>query len=342
MPRIRPLRTKEEIDKVPLNEPVTIALEPEGTVILDKEADDKQQADLEAKEAAKPEKKPRREREEAPQEDEEKLSLRKQLEDMRKASEEQLALANRRAEEYARRIAEQEQENFRSKTRAQDAEYDAILNAIGAAESEAEAAQRDIAIASENADHKAIAEANRRLARAESRMAQLEDGKAALEHQKAREAQRAKEPPRQEAQQQQTPEQYIDQMPNLLPSQRDWLKQHTELVTNTNKNLRLQGAHAEAIDLGLSPGSQKYFDHIELRLGYKKAEAEQEEEDDMPPVSAPPSRQATSPETGKPTTARVTLTPEQREMAKLSGISEIEYARGMQRLADLKANGGLQ
>jgi hypothetical protein len=339
MPKPRPLRTKEEIDKVPMNEPVTIALEPEGTVILDKEADAKAQAALEAKEPPK-EKKPRAKEE--PQEDEEKISLKKQLEDMRKANEEQINQANKRAEEYARRIAEQEIENSRSRTRAQDAEYDAILNAIGAAEAEAESAQAAIAVASEAADHKAVAEANRRLARAESRMAQLEDGKIAIEQQKAREAQKAKEPPRQTTPQQQTPEQYIDQMPNLLPSQRDWLKQHTECVVNTNKNLRLQGAHAEAIDEGYPPGSQKYFDHIEMRLGYKKPDAVEQEDDDMPVVSAPPSRQATSPESGRPTATRITLTPEQREIAKLSGISEIEYARNLQRMADLKASGGLQ
>ena len=301
MPRVRPLKTKEEIDAVPLDKPVTIALEPEGVVDLPKAPDKiEKEAQPVDKVAKKPESESPKEPKE-PKEDEEKVSLKKQLEDMRRASEAQIAEANRRAEEYQRQAQQREQGLSQ---RAQDAEYDAILNAIGAAESEAEAAQRDIALASEAGDHKAVAEANRKLARAESRLAQLEDGKSQIEYQKAVQAQRAKEPPRAAPPpKEQTPEEFIDQMPNLLPSQRDWLRQHTELITNVNKNLRLQGAHAEAIDDGLRPGSQKYFDHLEMRLGYKKP-AEEEEEDpeevERTMTSAPPSRQATSPDSGAP------------------------------------------
>ena len=55
MPRIKPARTLEEIKAVPQDKSVTIALEPEGTVILDPEQDEADQAALEAKKAeAKP------------------------------------------------------------------------------------------------------------------------------------------------------------------------------------------------------------------------------------------------------------------------------------------------
>jgi hypothetical protein len=341
MPRVRPLRTKEEIDAVPIDEPVTIEMEPEGTVILDKEADDKER---EAREVKEPVQRERKKKQEEPAEDEEKVSLRKQLEDMRKAAEEREQAHQRRLQEAEERARQQENRYLARNAEAQDAEYQAILNAIGAAESEAEAAQNDIARASEASDAKTVADASRRLARAESRLAQLEDGKMALEAQKSREARQAKEfaerppaPP-----QQQTPEQFIDQMPNLMPSQRDWLKQHQELITNTNKNLRLQGAHAEAIDLQLQPGTQKYFDHLEMRLGYKRPEEEEEDERAVT-MSAPPSRQATNPSTGRAEVPnRITLDPEQREMARLSGISELEYARGLQRLAEAKAKGNYQ
>jgi len=81
-------------------------------------------------------------------------------------------------------------------------------------------------------------------------------------------------------------------------------------------------------------------------MGYKKPPQEEGEEDmedeSSQIVSAPPSRQATSPASGRPTTTKITLTPEQREVARLSGISEIDYARGLQKLNDIKANGGYQ
>jgi hypothetical protein len=109
--------------------------------------------------------------------------------------------------------------------------------------------------------------------------------------------------------------------------------------------LRLQGAHAEAVDLNLQPGTQKYFDHLETRLGYKQPEADEESEEvdeRAQIVSAPPSRQATNPSSGRPSGTRITLTPEQREIARMSGISEIDYAKGLQKLNELNSNGGYQ
>src|SRR6266446_2534591 len=344
MPRIRPLRTKEEIASVPQDESVTISLEPEGTVILDKEADDaaikaREEAEAKSKVQIKPQREPV---------DDATDDLKKQLEDLRKANEEgqrrfQEEVQARQAAEQ--RVREREQEASRSQIRAEDAEYDAILNAIGAAESEAEAAQRDIAIATEATDSKAVGEASRRLARAEGRLAQLEDGKLAIERAKTTQAVRAKEQQERPEQTQQRPtvDQYIDQLPNLLPSQRDWLREHPETLTDTRKNMRLQSAHVEAEDAGLRPGTGKYFSFIEQRLGYAEPEEEDDDvsNDDRPPttVSAPPSRNATNPGTGRSSTTRITLTPEEREVARLSGIDELTYAREKQKMMDQKAKG---
>src|SRR6266704_919944 len=341
MPRLRPLRTKEEIAAVPSDESVMIALEPEGTVILDKEADG---AASKAKEEA--DNKPALKAKEIEEEDIT-SDLKKQLEDLRRANDEsnkriQQEIAARQAAEQRGR--EREQEASRSQIRAEDAEYDAILNAIGAAESEAEAAQRDISLATEASDSKAVGEASRRLARAESRLSQLEDGKIAIEHAKTAAAARAREQPEQQrASEKPTVEQYIDQLPNLLPSQRDWLKEHPDTLTDQRKNLRLQGAHVEAEDKGLRPGTAKYFSYIEERLGYKEPEQEEEdnvsEQEPRTPVSAPPSRSATNPATGRSTATRITLTPAQREAARDSGVDEITYARNLQKMQQMKAEG---
>lgn len=338
MPRIKPARTLEEINAVPHDKGVTIELQPEGVVILDKDQDALEQEALEAKKKVAKE----------PQDEDGSADLKRQLEDLRKANEEVTrryqdeATARQAAEQ---RVREREQEASKSKIRAEDAEYDAILNAISAAESEAESAQRDIALATEASDAKLVAEASRRLARAESRLGQLEDGKIAIERQKSAAAANAKENPPQERQAQPTIEQYIDQLPNLLPSQRDWLRSHQDALTDQRKNLRLQGAHVEAEDQGFRPGSQQYFNYLEERLGYKDAAMPKDDDsegqylDVAAPVSAPPSRSATNPSTGRPSNSRITLTPEQREIARLSGIDEITYARQLQKLQGLKAEG---
>jgi DNA repair exonuclease SbcCD ATPase subunit len=348
MPRIKPARTIEEVNAVPQDKSVTISLEPEGTVVLDREADEaalkaQEEADLKKKAKAKEE-----------NEDDEVSDLKQQLEDLRKAGEAsnkriQDEMALRQAAEQ--RVREREQEASQSKIRAEDAEYDAILNAIGAAESEAESAQRDIALATEASDAKAVAEASRKLARAESRLSQLEDGKTAIERAKTAAIEQAKRNSADTTtttttQKATTVDQYIDQLPNLLPSQRDWLREHPDSLTDTRKNLRLQGAHVEAEDKGFRPGTTKYFNYLEQRLGYIDVEEHEDgmEDNDTPrtPVSAPPSRSATNPATGRPSGTRITLTPEQREIARLSGIDEITYARQLQRMNELKANGQLQ
>jgi len=338
MPRSRPLRTKEEIAAVPGDQSVTIALEPEGVVILNKEADD---AAVSAQEKPEVQSKPT--------EDEATQELKQQLEDLRKANAEQQARFTQ--EVQARQAAEQrsrqrEVETYQHKIRAEDAEYDAILNAIGSAESEAEAAQRDIAAATETADYKAVADASRRLARAESRLSQLEDGKLAIERAKTEAAARAKQAPRQQAAPQQnvTVDQYIDSIPNLLPSQRGWLKQHPDAMTDPKKNIRVQNAHNEAEEQGLQVGTTRYFQFLDQKLGYAKPDTEDDDVADdnnnraAGQVSAPPSRTATSP-TGRTSPTRITLTPEQREIARLSGIDEITYAKNLQKMQDYKAQG---
>ena len=342
MPKTRPLRTKEEIAAVPENESVTIALEPEGTVILDNPNED---APLKEAERTQPAPKAKV----APEEEEATLDLKQQLVDLRKANEEQQVRFNQEVQarqDAERRSQQREQESYQHKIRAEDAEYDAILNAIGAAESEAQSAQRDIAAATEVSDAKAVAEASRRLARAESRLSQLEDGKLAIEHAKTQEAARAKEQrdaPRQNTQPQSV-DQYIDSLPNLLPSQRAWLKGHPDALTDSKKNIRVQNAHIEAEDAGLQVGTVKYFNFLEEKLGYRKPEqlTEDDDVDDEPkaaPVSAPPSRSATSPSTGRSSSTRITLTPEQREAARMSGVDEITYARNLQKMQELKSQG---
>jgi hypothetical protein len=342
---MRPVRTKEEAANVPKDKPLTVEFPPEGEVDIGENPFEENETKVK-----KAESKPDGSAGAAPAEPEEPEEdvgdLKRQLEDMRKAQGEsdkrlQLEIRARQEAEHAR--AQREQESYSYRITAEDAQYDSILNAIQAAQADAERAQYEIAAFSEAGDHKAVAESNRRLARAESRLAQLEDGKAAIEDQKSREAARYKAA-QQQPQQQQAPqrqlsvEEYIDQIPNLLQSQKDWLKSHPETMTDNRLNMRLQAAHFETEELKYRPGSKQYFKHMDERLGYAGLE---EEEEDMTktPVAAPPSKTATSPSTGRPTSSKITLTPEQREMAALSGIDEVTYAKQLVRMQQAKRDG---
>jgi hypothetical protein len=351
MPRTRPLRTKEEIAQVPPEKSVTLDLSPQEEI--DGQNPFEVEESQETQTGTRPTKGADRISARAPSgtspkdagDSEDVSDLKRQLDDMRKAQEESERRVNREIQarqEAERLVQEREREVSSSRARADDAEYDAILNAIGAAEAEADKAQQDLAIAGEAGDHKAAADANRRIARAESRLAQLQDGKDAIERQKTAEAARIRtereNPPERRQEKQPTVEEYIDQLPNLLQSQKDWLKAHPDTISNPRVNTRLQAAHFEAEDQGMRPGTKGYFQYLEERLGFSEPE-EEEEENVKTPVSAPPSRAATNPSTGRQSNNRITLTPEQREMARLSGIDELTYARQLQRMNELKANG---
>ena len=115
-------------------------------------------------------------------------------------------------------------------------------------------------------------------------------------------------------------------------------------MTDPKKNIRVQNAHNEAEEQGLKIGTTRYFQFLDQKLGYAQPEAEDDDVADDNnnrtggQVSAPPSRTATSP-TGRTSATRITLTPEQREIARLSGIDEITYAKNLQKMQDYKAQG---
>lgn len=281
-------------------------------------------------------------------------ALQKQMEDMKKAHEsaiqnerQQVQEADRQRQEAIQRANQKDQELTKVGTRAEAAEFDAILAAMGAAQAESESAQRDIEIGTANSDIKLQIDAQKRLARAESRMGQLEDSKASYE---ARQERKKTEPPPRETPIGDPIDAHIDAMPNLTVAQRQWLKSHRELMTDNRKNVRLQNAHFDAEDAGIKAGSDEYFKFLDEKLGYRKADPkpqEDDEEDDMPEddrsrpgiVSAPPSRENRSMDSGKPSNSRITLSPEQREAARNAGVDEVTYAKNLVKLNTFKKDG---
>lgn len=354
MPRIKPPKDKEPQDvEVEIDYEPIVAEENNPADSFAELATDTDAQRESKKEAAREYRRQKKAEEEARVA--ETSDLKKQLEDMRAAVAEgrkaQLETQRQQAEAQSR-LQEAQRESSGYLTRAEEAEYQSVLTAMGAAESESEGAQRDLEASLTNGDHRAATDAQKRIARAEAKIIQLEDGKNILEQRKATAAAKAEElkrnpPPAQRL----SVEQQIDANSALLPSQKEWLKTHTDAWTDQRKNMRLQGAHVEAEDKGFTPGSKKYFQYLEDRLGYSEAEEEiddNEEEEEEPVsrrqtarrtlVSAPVSRDAPT-NSGKPSSSKIKLSARQQEAATIAGISPQEYARNLMRLNEMKEEG---
>lgn len=331
MPKLRPMRTAEEIAAVPEDEPVLIELTSESSGVVAPGAEPELKA-AEVEIAPAPKVEPV----------EEVSPLQKQLDDMRRAEAEtrrQLTESQERERQAVHAANQRGEQLYHAQGEREQAQYDAVLNAIGAAESEANRAQADLAASMAISDFTAAAEAQRRLSVATTRLVQLEDGKAAFEA-------RAEQPvQRQEPLRSAPSVDPIDAMAQLSGKQKSWLKNHRDAQTDPAKLARLGAAHYDALEAGHAADSDGYFQVLEERLGYRqpvaKTEADPEPEPQRRsmPMSAPVTREAPSVSTGRATPTRVELTASQREAARISGVDDVTYARNFLRLQALKKEG---
>lgn len=338
----KPLRTKEAIAAVPLDQPVDLDVSDDPIVDIVTDDADKSEPKKKVNGAEL--------RAEPPEPDDDAVALRKQLDDLKKAEEtarNQAVEHERRAQEAIRRAQELEQQNTQHQGQQLEAEYDSVLNAISASESEANAAQAAYEKAAELGDYKAMGEAQRKISRAEARLESLEQGKGALE---AR-IETAKTIAKDRKDNPLTQDPFENAISALPDPAKNWLRGHREYMTDQRKNLKIQNAHFEVLDDGVTAYSPEYFVAIETKLGLRQApKADDDDPDDTPPtrrtpVSAPVSREVASPSTGKSTPTKVTLTAEEREMARLSmpntdpGEAERIYAQQKLKLQQAKNAG---
>jgi hypothetical protein len=204
----------------------------------------------------------------------------------------------------------------------EQADYDSLVNAIAASQSDAELAQRDLADAHARTDSAGMADAQRRLARAEARLVTLESGKESMDERDAPQHSGSYPNPSavQQYQQRQYQPQYspmdlINSMTNLTAKERQWLIEHQDLLTRPTTMTRLQAAYFEAQDRQIPRDSDEYFNLFDHRFN----------------VHSPAAGN------GKPEMPKVTLT--EAEAAKISGVSPEVYAENKRKLQQLKAMG---
>lgn len=133
----------------------------------------------------------------------------------------------------------------------------------------------------------------------------------------------------------------IDQIIKAVsPTSAQWLKQNKEHLNDDRAIRKMFRAHEDAVEDGIKPDSDEYFEYIEKRLGISENEVEKApvkrrkevDSDDEPlsaaakpsPRSAPPPPAPVERYGSRPNVIR--LTRAEAETAQMLGMTEKEYA----------------
>lgn len=241
--------------------------------------------------------------------------------------------ANAARAEAERRASAMEQHATRSEADVQEGHLSLVTNAIETVKRDNMLAKRAYAEAMAAQNFEAAAEAQEIISINSSKLVQLENGKAALEARVASARAEAEQPQRKQPQIQDPVEAVASQ---LSPRSAAWVREHPEFVRDGRRYTKMIGAHNMAIGDGLVADTDEYFDYIEKTLGItKEAPASREDTaDDAMSAAAKPAPRRAQPPAAPPsrggTNGRsIRLTPEQREAASISGLTEEEYAANL-------------
>lgn len=276
--------------------------------------------------------------------------------DAQARAEEIARTAQARADDLTRRDHAREAELSRERGDREEAEYNSVLTAIAAEQSSLDKATADYAAFSAAGEWGNAAKAQRIISTAAARLDRLEDNKVTFDSK--REAARADPPSaRQPAAAAPVPVDFESKLATIgVPEPgKAWLRKHPEFVNDPTHNKKIGAAHNYLTDVeGIEPFSTAYFDALDTRFGFKTPPATPAAEATPPkqrsiPMSAPVSRDVPTPSGERQPSSKVTLTAEERQIARTSFTSdmtnaqkELLYARNKAKLARMKANGEYQ
>jgi hypothetical protein len=247
------------------------------------------------------------------------------------------------ADEQAARVAaeqrarEAESGEVRAKTDVQATQLDLVKGAIATVTQSLDVLEGKYAEAASAGDWAAAAKVQREIGTNSARLLQLENGKTQLEKAPKPVIRESSDP--------------VEQFTaNMTPRSAAWVRAHPDYVRDARLNRKMIRAHEDAMDEGIKPDTDEYFDAIERRLELRQAPAQQDGDTDVAlsdaarptsqrspaPAAAPVSRSGNG---GGSRPNVVRLSAEQREIAKLNGMTDEEYAR---QVVALKAEGRLQ
>jgi len=251
----------------------------------------------------------------APEKDVDKAlkKLTKKLEDERKARKEAEALAQQ-ANEQAR-MAHNE---------ASDSNLHLVSGAIDSVKRDQEILKANLRDAMAIGDYDKAADLQEQMTSNISNLRQLERG---FEEMK----QQPRMQPQAPAPRELTVDTLIDQ---VTPRSAAWLKQNRDHLPDSRSIRVMARAHEDAVDFGIAPESDAYFQFVENRLGISNKRSSIPEVDSVmsdassakqrrsSPPSAPVSR---NPIDSPQRPGVIRLTPAEVEAAKISGITPLEY-----------------
>jgi len=258
----------------------------------------------------------------APEKDVDKAlkKLNKRLEEERKARMDAEAMARQAAEQA--RMAQNE---------ASDSNMHLVSGAIESVRRDQEILKGNLRDAMAIGDYDKAAELQEQMAANITNLRQLERGFEEMRQQPRMQPQAA--PPGEL-----TVDTLIDR---VTPRSAEWLRKNRDALPDARSIRVMARAHEDAIDYGIAPESDAYFQFVENRLGINSARRSIPEVDEVmssaastkqrrsAPPSAPVSRQPIDSPNHRP--GVITLTAAEVEAAKISGITPQEYYRNKMR-----------
>lgn len=253
------------------------------------------------------------------------------------------------ADEQAARVAaeqrarEAESGEVKAKTDVQATQLDLVKGAITTVSQALDVLEGKYAEAAAAGDWAAAAKVQRDIGTNSAKLLQLENGKSALE--------KAPKPVMRQPTDQ--VEAYINNIGSEYPKSRQWLRDHPEYIRDDKKNQEMIAAHNLALARGEIADSPGYFSDIEdtLRISNRPAAdvgGEGDTEVALSDAARPTSQRSPAPPAAPPSRSGngagsrpnvVRLSADQREIAKLNGMTDEEYAR---EIVALKKEGRLQ
>lgn len=237
------------------------------------------------------------------------------------ALKEQLDRERRARVEAEKRANEAAQSAYQYQNEAQDSNLHLVTNAIETVSQTNNILKSNYRDAMAQGDYDTAADIQAEMSANAARLLQLEQGKQALES-----------APKYDAPQPYTADPVEALASQLSPRSAEWVRRHPEFATDARLYNKMLAAHQLAVSDGVAPDTDDYFDSIETTLrirqqnnGYEPTEAAAKPiQRRSAPPAAPVSRSGTG-DGSRPN--RVTLSPEEREMASFMGMTPEEYGR---------------
>lgn len=237
-------------------------------------------------------------------------------------------IERQRAADAERRAAQAEVHAQRASFQTQDANYQLVVSAMETVKNRSDMLKAAYSSAMAAGDFDKAAEVQEALAVNAHQLSELAAGERDMRAQLERAAREQQAQPVRPMPRSDEP--IAEQLArSVSPKSAAWLRSHKDEIADERAVKRMFRAHEDALDDGIEPDTDEYFQFIEGRLGLQQRQqpAQQAQEEAPAPRRAPAQPPAAPVSRGGSRPNTVRLTREEAEMAKMMGMKEAEYAK---------------